>query len=320
MPVISIGNITVGGTGKTPHTEMLIEALCPVIRSAILSRGYKRKTKGFRYVEITDTTTQVGDEPLQMKRKFPDVTVTVDVDRIRGIQRMMREIPDLGVVVLDDAFQYRKVHPALSILMIDYNRPIQGDYLLPLGRLRDRVNQQGRADVLFVTKCPERLKPIDRRIIEKDMGLYPYQRLYFTTITYGDMLPVFEGCENTQESKEAIAITGIANPSLFIEQVKKSRELRAHLSFSDHHSFTKRDVKKINQTVADFPEAIVLTTEKDAMRLREISGLSEDVRQKLFFVPIGVKFIEETERDRFVKFIVNYVHKNKRNNILHPLN
>ncbi len=319
LPVISVGNITVGGTGKTPHTEMLISMLHTTMKIAVLSRGYKRRTKGFRYVEATDTAGQAGDEPLQMKRKFPEVTVAVDVDRIHGIQRLMKDVPDLQAVILDDAFQYRKIRPALSLLMIDYNRPVRKDFYLPLGRLRDSKGQQRRADIIFLTKCPAQLKPIERRVMSKDVHAYPYQQLYFSTFNYGGKRAVFEESNFSQKASEAIAVTGIANPAPFLEQVKREHRLKAHLAFPDHHAFSANDVQKINAVAAQYPEALLLTTEKDALRLYETQGLADEAKQRFFYIPVEVAFLEEADKAKFAKYIVSYVRKNRRNTILYPI-
>jgi tetraacyldisaccharide 4'-kinase len=268
-------------------------------------------------VELTDTTREAGDEPLQMKRKFPNATVAVDIDRVQGINKLMKEIDGLGAVILDDAFQYRKVQPALSLLMIDYNRPIQKDYLLPLGRLRDYAYQHRRSDVVFFTKCPKQLKPIERGLKEKDMHIYPYQQLYFTTFEYGKHCPVFQAKEI--DATEAIAITGIANPKPFLEQLGKKYTLKKHLKYPDHHRFSVNDARTINAVARQYPKASIFTTEKDALRLHETKGLDEQVQQRLFYIPIEVIFLSEKEKDKFVKYVVDFVRKNRRNNILHSI-
>ncbi len=322
LPVISVGNITVGGTGKTPHTELLVTILKDEMTTAVLSRGYKRKTKGFRYVETTDVPTAVGDEPLQMKQKFPDVTVAVEADRAKGIRRLMSDAEKLNVVILDDAFQHRRVHPSLSMLLIDYNRPVQSDYLLPLGRLRDRRNQLHRADIVFITKCPEKLTPIEQRILAKNMNLYPYQQLYLTNFAYGAPQAVFPNVAagGVGGGVQLILLTGIANPVPLVEYVTKQYAAPvAHLSFPDHHAFTAADVQKINDVAQKNPTASIYTTEKDAVRLRETQGLSDETRSRLFYIPVTVQFLAEGAEEKFRKFILNYVRKNKRNNILHAI-
>ncbi len=321
LPVIGVGNITVGGTGKTPHTELLVSILKDELCVAVLSRGYTRKTRGFRYVAATDSATAVGDEPLQIKHKFPGVMVAVDANRIQGIKRLLADEQALNVVVLDDAFQYRKVRPSLSMLLIDYHRPVSRDCLLPLGRLRDRKNQIRRADMVFITKCPPVLTPIEQRILSKSMRLYPYQQLYLTTFDYGLPAPVFpERYTEERIFKGNILLTGVANPQPLADYLKgKGNEPKAHLAFADHHLFTAADARKINELAQAYRDAQLLTTEKDAMRLRETEGLSDAVKERLFYIPITVKFLAENGEEKFRKFITNYVRKNKRNNILHTI-
>jgi tetraacyldisaccharide 4'-kinase len=317
LPVIGVGNLTVGGTGKTPHTEMILSMLKDEMSTAVLSRGYMRKTKGFRYVEVTDTPDGVGDEPLQIKQKFPEVTVAVDANRTAGIRRLMCDAETLNAVILDDAFQHRQVRPALSMLLIDYNRPIGKDCLLPLGRLRDRKNQLHRADLVFITKCPPQLTPIEQRIIVKNMRLYPYQQLYLTTFAYAAPQAVFEEQEQPS-SGENILLTGIASPAPLVAYLTETYGAPVeHLAFSDHHAFTPQDVRKINEAAQRHPEARILTTEKDATRLRVTKGLSNEVQARLFYLPVTVHFLAENGEEKFRRFITNYVRKNKRNNILH---
>ena len=189
VPVISVGNITVGGTGKTPHTEHLIRLLSKKFDIAVLSRGYKRKSSGFMVVETNSTSSQTGDEPLQIKKKFPSVMVAVDEKRVRGIEKILaisEKRPD--VIILDDAFQHRYVTPSINILLIDFSRMITEDDLLPLGRLREPASNRDRANIIIVTKCPREIKPIDERIITKDLHIWPYQDLFFSRIKYGELL------------------------------------------------------------------------------------------------------------------------------------
>ncbi len=318
LPVITVGNITVGGTGKTPHTELLVSLLKDRVATAVLSRGYKRKTKGFHYVEITDTVAMAGDEPLQMKRKFPEVTFAVDADRVAGIRRLQREVENLGVVILDDAYQHRRVRPSLSLLMVDYTRPVTEDHYLPYGRLRDSLSQKHRADVVVVTKCPSKMQPIEQRLMTKKMNLYPYQHLYFTGINYGFPRPVFSKTAVLPHTvHEVIAITGIANPVPFIEHLTTFAKVIKHLDFPDHHVFTRKDIKHINALAAAHPGVPIFTTEKDAQRLQMINECSEQLKKQLFYVPIKVAFLSASEGEKFSKFITDYVQKNKRNTILH---
>ncbi len=318
MPVITVGNITVGGTGKTPHTELLVALLKDKLNVAVLSRGYKRSTRGFRYVETTDTVASAGDEPLQMKCKYPKVTVAVDADRVAGIRRLVQDVDRLGAVILDDAYQHRRVKPSLSILLVDYNQPITQDHYLPYGRLRDSLSQKHRADVVIVTKCPAKMQPIELRVMIKKMALYPYQCLYFTGLEYGLPQPVFPGASLPLTVKHTVALTGIAHPDPFIAHLSTYSQVKQHLRFPDHHAFTKRDIASINTAVAVHPGLPVFTTEKDAQRLRMAAEYcSEEVRKRLFYIPIRVSFLSAAEGERFTRFITNYVLKNKRNTILH---
>jgi len=233
------------------------------------------------------------------------------------------------VVLLDDAFQYRKIRPALSIVLMDYTRPIYDDYLLPLGRLRDRRNQLHRADIVFVTKCPSSLTPIQQRILSKEMHLYPYQQMFLTTFSYDEPQAVFKkdcdkelnfGLFEHKRDAKPILLTGIANPAPLVDYLtKKNQSPIAHLAFPDHHIFTPKDVEKINLEAQKNPDSLIYTTEKDAVRLRETQGLSDDVRVRLFYIPIVVTFLSESEGEHFRKFILNYVKNNKRNNILHSI-
>lgn len=316
MPIIVLGNITVGGTGKTPHTEFLTGALSKEFSLAVLSRGYKRKTHGFHYVSSNSTAKEVGDEPLQMKRKFPDVTFAVEADRVTGIRRLKRDNTELDVVLLDDAFQHRKLKPSLSVVLIDYSRPIHKDKMLPWGRLRDTRSQLKRADVVIITKCPNNLNPLEMKLLEKDAQLRPYQRLFLSTLRYGNPQPLFPNesmaLHDVAFPKSALALTGIATPEPFVNHVSQLVEKVESMAFSDHHSFTKKDIGKIARAAQNHD--VVFTTEKDAMRLQELS-LSDELKQRLFYIPIEVEIINGN--DKLTKYITDYVRKNKRNNILY---
>ncbi|WP_372774868.1 tetraacyldisaccharide 4'-kinase [Mangrovibacterium sp.] len=329
IPVISIGNITVGGTGKTPHTEYLVNLLKKHANVATLSRGYKRKTKGFFLVQETSNVENVGDEPLQIKKKFPDVTVAVDENRVRGIEKLLEDqSQSFDAILLDDAFQHRKVTPGINILLIDYNRPIEEDHLLPLGRLRERCYQRRRANVIIYTKCPDEITPITRRIIMKNVNLRPYQSLYFTTMVYGTPQAVFPELATqtpvfaTEGEKPAvIMLAGIANPSQFRSYLEASTQLVDELVFKDHHNFTSRDFKQIGKVFEQWKskQAFILTTEKDAVRLRFASGLSDELKARLFYVPLQIKFLD-SEGKSFNKKIVGYVKDNRSNRKLHQQN
>jgi len=324
IPVISIGNITVGGTGKTPHTEYLVELLRKHVKVATLSRGYKRKTKGFRLVETNSKAREVGDEPLQIKKKFPEVTVAVDEKRVRGINQLLKdEANSPDAVLLDDAFQHRKVSPGINILLIDYNHPIDKDELLPVGRLRERKYQRRRANVIVYTKCPDEITPITRRIIMKDVNLRPYQSLYFTTMVYGDPVPVFPEVSSPKARKgelkqPVILLSGIANPELWQRYVAGRYAVIDELIFGDHHHFTAKDIKTIEARFVRYQEQkpVIITTEKDAMRLRDEESIPEFIRSQMYYIPLKIKFLDH-EGKSFDKTIVGYVKDNRSNRELH---
>jgi len=322
VPVISVGNITVGGTGKTPHVEYLLELLQGLGKVAVLSRGYKRQSKGFVLAGEDATARTIGDEPMQMKMKFPKAIVAVDSDRVRGIKRLLEHAPDIDVILLDDAFQHRYVKPGINILLVDYHRLVIYDRLLPAGRLREPLNGKNRADIVIVTKCPKELRPMDYRVITKAMDLYPYQNLFFTTFDYAPLKPVFPGEARSPHptleslaSSHVLLLTGIASPRQLREDLEHITNLSL-LTFPDHHAFRPKDVRRINSTFEALPEPrCIVTTEKDAARLVGVGGLGEDVRRSLFALPVNVNFMLE-QRPMFDESIIGYVKKNSRNSIL----
>ena len=320
VPVISIGNITVGGTGKTPHVEYLIGLLKDSFEVAALSRGYKRKTKGFRWVEADSKVAEVGDEPLQVKKKFPDVKVSVCENRVAGAEKLLdknqENIPD--VLLLDDAFQHRRIVAGINILLIDYNRPVKEDSLLPAGRLREPAGQMKRANIIIFTKCPGEITPIMRRIIQKQVRLKPYQELFFTTLQYDSLIPVFEGRKfknNFEENSKVLVITGIASPILIYQYLEKQFGQLETLAFPDHHNYSPADIQKINRKFGKInaENKLIVTTEKDAVRFREMEeNLDEQFKQLLYYLPVKVRFLDE-EGKLFNKKILAYVGENKSN-------
>ena len=328
IPVIAVGNITVGGTGKTPHVEYLIRLLKEHFRVAVLSRGYKRKSRGYLLAGHSTTARDIGDEPMQMKQKFPDISVAVDKKRVHGIEQLTKNDRQLDVILLDDAFQHRYVKPGINILLVDYHRLIIYDKLLPVGRLREPMKGKDRADIVIVTKCPKDLKPMEFRVIRKAMDLYPYQHLYFTTIDYQQPQPVFPGeaqpvsatINEALRQQHVLLLTGIASPRQLQEDLKALHVDCASttaLTYPDHHSFSEKDVNHINTVFAQMAAPkIIVTTEKDAVRLAAAEGLSSDVRQRLFSLPISIRFMQEEQAEMFDNFIVGYVRKNSRNSIL----
>ena len=320
-PVISVGNITVGGSGKTPHVEYLIRLLNQHIKVAVLSRGYKRKSKGFVLADNDTPMSQIGDEPYQMKQKFPDIYVAVDKDRCHGIDTLLNNeaTKDTGVILLDDAFQHRYVTPGINILLVDYHRLITHDALLPAGRLREPVSGKDRADIVIVTKCPKDLKAIDYRVLTKTMSLYPYQNLYFTYIDYCNLHKVWGEDElrlDDLSETNVLLLTGIASPQQLLVDLKEKCQTLTPLSFPDHHQFTEQDILKINDVYSNLSEPkIIITTEKDTTRMKTVTSLDDNAKDNTYVLPIKVAFLQKQE-PMFNNKILSYVQKNSRNSIL----
>ncbi len=330
VPVISVGNITVGGTGKTPHVEYLIRLLKDKANVAVLSRGYKRKSHGFVLADAETPMKMIGDEPYQMKQKFPDITVAVDSKRTRGIDHLIggEAGKDIDVVLLDDAFQHRYVKPGINILLVDYHRLIIYDELLPAGRLREPVKSKDRADIVIITKCPWNLKPMEFRVITKAMKLYPYQQLFFSTHEYEMPIAVFPeeqgklGASETLDSlaslkdKNVLLLTGIGSPEQMKHDMEQMTDHVTPLTFSDHHDFKQKDIVAINEAFAALPEPkVIITTEKDATRLAVLEELSSEVKQHLYKLPIYIQIMQDQE-ELFNQAILGYVRKNSKNSIL----
>lgn len=322
IPVIGVGNITVGGAGKTPHVEYLIELLSSKVHVAVLSRGYKRKTRGYVLASQDSNSIEIGDEPSQMKRKYPQIHVAVDRNRCHGIDRLTSdaETADTDVVLLDDAYQHRYVHPGINILLVDYNRLIIYDKLLPAGRLREPIHGKSRADIVIVTKCPTSLTPMDIRVLTKSMKLYPFQDLYFTTVTYKPMHQLFSS--ETKELKDIdpqthiLLLTAIASPQQMENDLAQRLPNITHIHFADHHNFSSNDIDRLCNTFSAMPTgSIIITTEKDAQRLLVADITDSRVRQSLYVLPIKIEFMLG-QQEQFDQKILSYVHKNSKNSTL----
>jgi tetraacyldisaccharide 4'-kinase len=326
VPIISVGNITVGGTGKTPHVEYLIELLKDHMNVAVLSRGYKRKSRGFVLADKDTPMTQIGDEPFQMKQKYPDIIVAVDGNRRRGIEKLIEGEAGkkADIILLDDAFQHRYVKPGINILLVDYHRLVIYDELLPAGRLREPVKSKDRADIVIITKCPKDLNPMEYRVITKAMKLYPYQQLYFSTHEYDTPRLVFPEMADGKEiksldelkDKSILLLTGIASPQQMEHDLAPYTSQLTPLTFGDHYAFKKKDVERINELFASLSgQKLIITTEKDATRLLTTEGLSDEVKKHLYVLPIHISMMQN-QTDDFNKNIFKYVRKNSRNGIL----
>lgn len=321
-PVIAIGNITVGGSGKTPHVEYLIRLLQDRMKVAVLSRGYKRKSKGYLVAGKNTQMTDIGDEPYQMFRKFPKITIAVDKNRCNGISHLINdeETKETDVILLDDAYQHRYVKPGINILLVDYHRLIIYDKLLPAGRLREPKEGAKRADIVLVTKCPKELKPMEFRVLQRAMGLFPYQKLYFTCLDYCNLESLFykDECALTDipENEHTMLLTGIASPEQILKDLEPHCKHLSHLRYPDHHNFNETDAKEISIQFASLPQPRrIVTTEKDAARLMNLENLSDEVKKHLYVLPIKVSVMLD-KKDEFDNLILSYCHKNSRKSTL----
>ncbi len=301
VPVVVVGNIVAGGTGKTPHTEYVLDLLKFKYHIGMLSRGYKRKTKGFVLATRRSTPEDIGDEPYQIYRKFGrDVTVAVCEDRCVGIEEMLRIDPKINLIVLDDAFQHRYVKPTVSVVLTEFNNPIFYDHLLPYGRLREPHNAIYRADMVVVTKCPPQLKALEYRIFKNNLKLFPYQKLFFSAFDYGALVPLFPEEAPAQAphlswltpSDSVMVLAGIANPKPLVKYVKGVAAKVKVKVYPDHHNFTKRDMETIARLYGMLPgdRRLIVTTEKDAVRLMANPHFPQELKSRVFYLPVTVKF------------------------------
>lgn len=325
IPVICVGNLSVGGTGKTPHTEYLIDLLQDKYQIAVLSRGYKRKTKGYLLADDSTTVQDIGDEPYQIKKKYPHVIVAVSESRQTGIEQLMLLTnPKVDVILLDDGFQHRYVEAGLNILLTDYNNPFYDDNLMPAGSLREPIVGKRRAQIVIATKCPENMTPIAYKIVLKGVELAPYQELFFSSYKYTDLRPLFPEVNAEQRTLDSIKrdesillVTGIASPDILASELEKYTKKLHLLTYDDHHNFTDKD---INSIVSQFnyletSKRMIITTEKDAARLMDHPYLPEIVKENIYALPIKVKILQG-QQDALNKKITDYVRTNKRNSIL----
>jgi len=283
IPTIVVGNLSAGGTGKTPMTAYLIELLQKDHKIAVLSRGYKRKTSGFQMANSKSTPAQLGDESFQLYQKFDDVVVAVDEDRPHGVQSLISNHPDLEGILLDDAYQHRKLEPSFRILLTTYDHPWFRDCLLPSGNLREAAVGKNRADVVVVTKCPTDLSEEDITLFKNKLQLMPHQALFFSSIVYDDyLLGVQKQLLSDFVTKDFVLVTGIANPSSLLYHLDRLGARYTHLAYADHHDFSLADIKKIRRH--NLP---ILTTEKDYVRLKQHR------LKKLYFLPIQQRFLFE---------------------------
>lgn len=314
IPAIDIGNIAVGGTGKTPHTQYVINLLKDSFQVAALSRGYGRSSKGYLSVKQCDDShihaQNFGDEPFMTHLRFPDIPLAVDGNRAEGVRNLLEENPDLEAIVLDDAYQHLRFSPTFHILLTEYNRPYRPDMPMPAGRLREFPRAARFADAVVVTKVPDRVDTDDSAWRYK-LHLKPHQHLFFTRFRYEPLAPVTEAAEKTdpESIRNIVVLTGIAHPQPMIDHLEKSFHVVNHYDFPDHHTFTEKEIQSIyNQHFDNIGEACALvTTEKDWVRLQ-----SEHIRNivsllPIFVVRVEVEFLTDTQRDTFNQIIIDHV-------------
>jgi len=302
VPVINVGNLNIGGSGKTPAIEYLIRLLQKRHHIATLSRGYGRRTRGLRFAQESDNAVTLGDEPYQFYRNFKDrIKVVVGEDRAFAIPNILHEFPDTSVVLLDDAYQHRRVNPHFNILLTDYEKPFYSDHLLPMGRLRESRKEAARADVVIITKCTDKLNgEIQDQMSREVMSYAGKKPVFFSSILYGYPRPFQASSDSI--TKKVVLVSGIAKPEPLEEYVKSEFDLVKHFKFRDHHLYSAKDVAHLVNFAKDQGEQVsLLTTEKDMVRL--LDSKFTDLLKKLncFYLPIEMKFIQNgAEFDRLV--------------------
>jgi tetraacyldisaccharide 4'-kinase len=315
-----MGNITVGGTGKTPHVEYLVNLLKDDLTIGVLSRGYGRQTKGFELANKNSTSNQIGDELFQIAKKYPSITVAACEKRVAGVEKLLEVNPKLQTILLDDAFQHRYIKPGLSVLLIDFNRPIFNDNVLPAGRLRESKSGKKRADIIIVTKTPDNLSQADKLVWIKKLNLFPYQHLFFSNITYKNPIAVFRKTNEeltiaqlAKDNMGVLLVTGIAHPKSLLEYLKKNNVAYKHLEFPDHYNFKSKDIQKIQSEYESIKakNKIILTTEKDAVRMQDLKHFPKNLLNIVWSLPITVAILNDKQKE-FDSLILKYVRENKR--------
>jgi tetraacyldisaccharide 4'-kinase len=307
FPVICVGNLAVGGTGKTPMTELLVEFLQTRYHTATLSRGYKRKTKGFAIATAGSTALDIGDEPMQLLQKFPQLTVAVGEERLVAIPQLLHEKPETEVIILDDAFQHRSVKAGLNIVLTEYKNLFTRDFMLPAGDLRDVKASMKRADIIVVTKCRADLGEEEKRSLKKEINPRPHQQVFFTSIIYGRPYQLFNKAPALlNESMDILLLCGIANPKPLKEFLNRQFHSYDMLRYADHHIFSSDDLKDIKKHFEKMPSEnkLIITTEKDGVRLQKFE--KELAAYPVYVIPIKHCFLFE-EMDNFTETVNNFV-------------
>lgn len=317
FPIISVGNLSMGGSGKTPHVEFIVAQLHYLFRVATLSRGYGRKGHGFVLADHSSPASLIGDEPRQFKTKFPETIVSVCEDRVLGIPSILHHHPDADVIILDDAFQHRGVRPGLSVLVTAYGNLFTRDHIFPIGWLRESKKNYHRADLIVVSKCPAGLSALEREDIIREIHPYSYQRVYFSTLEYGPLYSFTEPGKRVvlKKDTDVLLVCGIAR----FEELKAELEQRARAvymrDYKDHHTFDRYDLETIRQTFLNLGEVnkMIVTTEKDAARLEEHREWFMQNNLEIFVQPVAVRFLFN-DGERFTDDIIRYITETKQKN------
>ncbi len=310
MPVICVGNLSMGGTGKTPHTEYLIRLLKDKYKLATLSRGFGRKDRNFRIADSFANADNLGDEPLQYQCKFGNkITVAVEANRVHGVMDICREKPETNLILLDDAFQHRSIHAGFNILLTSFDDPFYSDFIVPVGNLREFKAGKKRAQAVIVTKCPDFSK-VNQNEFRKKLKLNAGQELFFSRLKYGAVHALNDASVlDSLQGFQIILVTGIANAEPLVNKISESNEILHHFRYPDHHRFKADEINEIHSLFDKFagPQTIVLTTEKDAMRL-----MGDTLKPMLKNFPWYYQEIEIeiSEAEKFDKMILNYAEKN----------
>jgi tetraacyldisaccharide 4'-kinase len=311
LPLICVGNLSVGGTGKSPMVEYLVRQLKGTHKVATLSRGYKRKTKGYALAGEQSTALDIGDEPMQFHLKFPDVPVAVGEERMDAIPQLLHDRPDTKVIILDDAFQHRQVKAGLNIVLTEYNNLFTRDFYLPTGDLRDLKSSYKRADIIVVTKCKPDLAEGEKNKLVQEINPLPHQQIYFTAISYGDLYHITNGTSFIPApATEVLLVTGIANPRPLKRKLEEQSNSYHMLQYADHHIFTIDDLDDIRSRFKkiETTNKIILTTEKDAVRLVKFNAEIADL--PLYVLPVRHQFLFN-EGEKFDSQVMDFIQQFK---------
>ena len=319
LPIINVGNLAVGGSGKTPHIEYIIGLLMSEYNVATLSRGYGRKTKGFREILSNSISSESGDEPLQIKQKFPEIKVFVGEERVAAIPKMLFDYPEIEVILLDDAYQHRAIKAGFNILLTDYSKIFTQDKSMPFGRLREYPKAANRSNLVVITKCPENISHKEKNKLITEIQGFTDSKVLFSKIKYGDLIPYADNIL-PKAIENILVISALANPKPMLDYINtefKPTKVE-HIEFRDHYNFSKNDILSLIEKFNSFAEQnkIIIISEKDAIRLRAVTKGTAFDNLGVFILPIKISLFAESE-EIFKDKIINYVRENKANHSIH---